>query len=170
MLYPTHPSSSPSPSLSQLCLRFLSTGCHPMFFTVLWIHICFTSNLDPAFCLNADPDQGSQTNADPCGSGPGSGSWSDFKVTKVEFYMKKQLVKDKKNVPKLFCKAVNKVYLLILINFFAPGSWSVCQYGSGSTKDWFYYKYTSWLLFILPFRFPNLHKLILCTIVTNIII
>jgi hypothetical protein len=37
---------------------------------------------DPAFYLSADPepdpDPGSQTNADPCGSG----SWSDFAVIK----------------------------------------------------------------------------------------
>jgi len=36
---------------------------------------------DPAFYLNVDPnpdpDPGSQTNADPCGSG----SWSDVAVT-----------------------------------------------------------------------------------------
>jgi hypothetical protein len=47
---------------------------------VLWIITGF--NADPAFYLNADPDKdpdpGSQTNADP----GGSGSWSDFKVTK----------------------------------------------------------------------------------------
>jgi hypothetical protein len=38
-------------------------------------------DLNPAFYLKADPDPdpGSQTNADPCGSR----SWSDFKVTKV---------------------------------------------------------------------------------------
>jgi hypothetical protein len=38
-------------------------------------------------CFNADPDSepGSQTNADPCGSG----SWSDFmKSQKVEVYIK----------------------------------------------------------------------------------
>ena len=61
---------------------------------MLWIRIGFNvdpdpafylnANPDPAFYLNADsdsnPDPGSQTNADPCG--PGSGSKSDFKVTK----------------------------------------------------------------------------------------
>ncbi len=31
---------------------------------------------DPTIYLNADPDLGSQTNVDPCGSG----SWSDFAV------------------------------------------------------------------------------------------
>jgi hypothetical protein len=49
---------------------------------VLWIRIGFNADLDPypAFYLNADPDpyQGSQTNADLCGSG----SSTDFQVTK----------------------------------------------------------------------------------------
>jgi hypothetical protein len=44
--------------------------------------LVFNADPDPAFYLNADPDPypdpRSQTNADPCGSG----SWSDFKVTK----------------------------------------------------------------------------------------
>ncbi len=45
---------------------------------VLWIRIGFNADPDPVFYLNVDPDpdQGSQTNADPCGSG----SRSDFKV------------------------------------------------------------------------------------------
>jgi hypothetical protein len=42
---------------------------------------------DLAFNLNADPDPGSQTDADPCGSG----SWSDFYVKKVEFLNEKIL-------------------------------------------------------------------------------
>jgi hypothetical protein len=46
----------------------------------------FNANPDPdlTFYLNVDPypdpDPGSQTKVDPCGSG--SGSWSDFAVTK----------------------------------------------------------------------------------------
>jgi hypothetical protein len=37
----------------------------------MWIRTGFNADLDPAFYLhaNADPDPGSQTNADPCGSG-----------------------------------------------------------------------------------------------------
>jgi hypothetical protein len=44
------------------------------------IRICigFIANPDPAFYLNADREPGSQINADECGSG----SWSDFAVTK----------------------------------------------------------------------------------------
>jgi hypothetical protein len=44
---------------------------------VLWIRIGYP---DPALNLSADPDPdiGSQTDADSCGSG----SWSDFAVTK----------------------------------------------------------------------------------------
>ncbi len=47
---------------------------------VFWIRIGFNSDPDPVFYLNAEPDQdpGSQTNADP----DGSGSWSNFCVTK----------------------------------------------------------------------------------------
>jgi hypothetical protein len=42
--------------------------------------IDYSNGVDPhpTFFLNADPDIGSQTNADPFESG----SWSDFKVTK----------------------------------------------------------------------------------------
>jgi hypothetical protein len=42
---------------------------------VMWMHIGFNTDLDPAFYFNADldPDPGSQTNADPCRSG----SWLD---------------------------------------------------------------------------------------------
>ncbi len=39
----------------------------------------FNADLGPAY-LNADPDPGSQTNAKP--GEYGSGSWSDFKITK----------------------------------------------------------------------------------------
>ncbi len=52
---------------------------HLTSFPVLWIRIGFNVDPDPAFFyLNADtdPDSGSQTNADPGGSG--SGSWTDF--------------------------------------------------------------------------------------------
>ncbi len=81
---------------------------------MLWIRICFNTDPDPAFNLDADPepvfnldadpnpvfnldaapdpafnrnaapDPESQTNANPCGYGPGS--WSDFCVTKVKFF------------------------------------------------------------------------------------
>jgi hypothetical protein len=37
----------------------------------------FNADPDLAFYLSAEPDPGSQTNADSCGSG----FWSDFKVT-----------------------------------------------------------------------------------------
>jgi hypothetical protein len=43
-----------------------------------WFLLSFNADPDTAFYQNADPDPGSQTNADPCGSG----SWSDFNVTK----------------------------------------------------------------------------------------
>ncbi len=50
-----------------------------------WASCCgsvffFIEDTDPAFYLNSDmdPDPGSQTNADPCGSG----SCLDFAVTK----------------------------------------------------------------------------------------
>ena len=59
--------------------------------TVFRIRIGFNADPDPAFYLNADPDPdpnpGSQTNADPCGSG--SRSWSDFAVTKSKILHKK---------------------------------------------------------------------------------
>jgi hypothetical protein len=45
---------------------------------VVWIRIGFNADLDPAFYVSADPDPGSQTDADL----RGSGSWSDIKVTK----------------------------------------------------------------------------------------
>jgi hypothetical protein len=32
---------------------------------MLWIRIGFKANLDPAFYLNADQDQGNQTDANP---------------------------------------------------------------------------------------------------------
>ncbi len=53
---------------------------------VLWIRTGFNRDADPAFYLNVDPEPnpGSQTNEDPCGSG----SWSDLKDKKVEFYVK----------------------------------------------------------------------------------
>jgi hypothetical protein len=57
-------------------------------FVMLCIRIDFNANTNPAFFLNvdpdpafylsADPDPESQTNADPSGSG----SWSEFAVTK----------------------------------------------------------------------------------------
>jgi hypothetical protein len=49
---------------------------------VLWISISFNADPEQSFYLNAAPDPypGSQTNADPFGSG-----LSDFNVTKVEF-------------------------------------------------------------------------------------
>ena len=47
---------------------------------------CIVFNADPnsdlAFHRNVDPDPESQPNADPCVSGSGPGSSSDFKVTK----------------------------------------------------------------------------------------
>ncbi len=47
---------------------------------VLWIRIGFSADPDPFFYLNVDldPDPGSQTNWDPCGSG----SWPVFKVAR----------------------------------------------------------------------------------------
>jgi hypothetical protein len=44
-------------------------------YSVVDTPIGFNADLDPPFYLNADPDLGSQTNADHCGSE--SGSWSD---------------------------------------------------------------------------------------------
>jgi hypothetical protein len=59
----------------------------------LCIRIGFNADPDPAFYHSADPDPDprSQTYAyaDPCRSG--SGSWSDLKVTKVEFFMRNLL-------------------------------------------------------------------------------
>jgi hypothetical protein len=76
---------------------------------------------------NADPDPGSQTKGDPCGSG------SDFNVLKLDFFSKVQV----------FLKADKQDYYLILINFYIfklldldphpdPGKSNQC--GSGSTK------------------------------------
>jgi hypothetical protein len=48
-------------------------------YAVLWILTDF----------NADPDPVSQTNADQCGSGSRSGSWSEFSAAKVSFLHKK---------------------------------------------------------------------------------
>jgi hypothetical protein len=63
---------------------------------------------DPAFYLNVDPnpdpDPGSQTNADPCGSG----SWSDVAVTNTLVWFSP------------VWKAGNQDYLLLLVNFLAP--------------------------------------------------
>ncbi len=55
-----------------------------VFLAVLWIRIVFNANLDPAFYLNADPDQGSQTNAnlDPY---PDPDPGQTLKSQKVEF-------------------------------------------------------------------------------------
>ncbi len=50
---------------------------------VLWIRIGFNADLDPAFYFNEDLDPGSQTDADSCGSG----SYSDFEVTKSFTYL-----------------------------------------------------------------------------------
>jgi hypothetical protein len=60
---------------------------------VLWICIGFNADPDPAFYLSADPDpdQGSQPKADPWGSG--SGSWSDFEVTKNKIFPLKNILK-----------------------------------------------------------------------------
>jgi hypothetical protein len=49
--------------------------------TVLWVRIGFNADPDPAF----HPDPGRVTKADPCGSG--SGSWSDFEVTKSLIFL-----------------------------------------------------------------------------------
>ncbi len=70
---------------------------------MLWIRIGFNADpdTDPAFYLNADPDPdpGSQTNADPCRSG----SWTDLKVKRVEFFRTKYIVhkvsNKSKNIP-----------------------------------------------------------------------
>jgi hypothetical protein len=55
---------------------------------VLLVRISINADPDPAFYLNADPDSNpeSQINANPCGSG----SWSDFKVTKRRIFTCKQ--------------------------------------------------------------------------------
>ncbi len=45
------------------CYRYV------LFPAVLWILIAFNADPDQAFYLHADPDIGSQTNMDPCGSG-----------------------------------------------------------------------------------------------------
>ncbi len=60
------------------CVKILSMS-------VLWIRIGFNADPDPDFYLNTDPDPGRQTNADLCGSG----SWSNFKVTKSRFLHEK---------------------------------------------------------------------------------
>ena len=44
------------------------------FVLIMWIHMGFNVDSDPAFNLNADPDPGPLTKANPCGSG----SWPDF--------------------------------------------------------------------------------------------
>ncbi len=53
---------------------------------VLWIHIGFNADTEPAFYLNGDPypipDPGSQTNADPCGS---SGYCASRMTRKIHF-------------------------------------------------------------------------------------
>jgi hypothetical protein len=68
-----------STDLRILSLREFSSGS---------VGIGSNSDPDPAFYPNADPDPDprSQTYAyaDPCRSG--SGSWSDLKVTKFEFF------------------------------------------------------------------------------------
>ncbi len=63
--------------------------CHKR--TGLWIRIGFNADPDPAFYLSADPDPdpGSQTNAEPSGSG----SRLDFKSQKVEFFYMNNILK-----------------------------------------------------------------------------
>ncbi len=70
-------------------------------YAVLWIRIGFNADPDFAFYINADPNLNPDPliqEAKPCRSG----SWSNFKVTKVEL--------------------LNVKYLLILVKFHAPGS------------------------------------------------
>jgi hypothetical protein len=43
---------------------------------------------------NANPDQGSKTNADPCGTG--SGSWSDLEVFKIRIRILRMFLGQKK--------------------------------------------------------------------------
>jgi hypothetical protein len=63
----------------------------------------FNADPDPAFYLNADPDPypGSQTNADPSGSG--YGSWSDFVVgtKKLELYLMLVICRNKSHFERL---------------------------------------------------------------------
>jgi hypothetical protein len=49
---------------------------------VLWISIGFNADLDPGFYLNAVPDPGSQTNADPV-SDPGQAKKLNFYIENI---------------------------------------------------------------------------------------
>ncbi len=85
--------------------------------------------------VDADQDPGSQTREKPCGSG----SRSDFKVTKSCVFMKNILKVGNRSkniqtkVQKPFGKAGNQVNLKILVNFLVPDPDLHSQYGSGST-------------------------------------
>ncbi len=63
------------PNVRMFPLNFFPVKIYKNFLPVLWIRLGF--NADP------DPDPGSQTH---CGFG--SGSWSDFKIARLNFYMK----------------------------------------------------------------------------------
>ncbi len=61
------------------CAWWFWGGLRPQFFEpVMWIRDGYNPDPDPAFFLAADPDPGSQINAETSGSG----SWSNFPVTK----------------------------------------------------------------------------------------
>jgi hypothetical protein len=99
----------------------------------LWIRTGVSADPDPAFYHNADPDSDSQSNAVPCGSG----SWSEFAVTKSWFFLFIWKIGHKAYhtlVGKLFWKTGNQDYLYILVKFLAPGSGSAfpIRYGSRS--------------------------------------
>jgi hypothetical protein len=83
--------------------------------------------------FNADPEQASYLNADP-GPNPGSQTNADsdsaqaFNSQNVKIFPWKYTCNRSKNIPtevqKAFWMAGNQVYLLILVNFHAPGSGS----------------------------------------------
>jgi hypothetical protein len=82
---------------------------------VLWIRIGLNADPDPdpAYFLTADPELGSQTNADP---------GQTFHSLNAEFYMKNILYADNRsqNISRRYKSLKNQDYLLILVNL-APG-------------------------------------------------
>jgi len=107
------------PNIWSRVFGILNTGSL-LLWPVLWICIGF----------NADPDPGSQTNADPTLD---PGHTFKYRVTKSWFFTWKiNFPEEPGNRSKIICtkiqkpswKARNQIYLLIFVNFHTPGSGS----------------------------------------------
>ncbi len=109
-------------SLQRWPLIIKKIGHFLKWWSVFRIRIGFNADPEPDLYLNVDPDPGSQTNSDPCGSG----SWSDFAVTKVVFRQEKYTlckyyVIKHTYVIKIDFKRLKIVYVCFFCQF--PSSW-----------------------------------------------